>query len=83
VNPHELDDLASRSVFVWTCSDGADVRLRCWLRARLDRGSASQQVELRDGLRPRLRFPMIVLTGIVTLLLFVYLLAALLRPEWF
>jgi len=26
---------------------------------------------------------MIVLTGIVTLLLFVYLLAALLRPEWF
>jgi len=29
------------------------------------------------------RDPMIVLTGIVTLLLFVYLLAALLRPEWF
>jgi len=26
---------------------------------------------------------MIVLTGLVTLLLFVYLLAALLRPEWF
>jgi len=26
---------------------------------------------------------MIVLTGIVTLLLFVYLLVALLRPEWF
>jgi len=26
---------------------------------------------------------MIVLTAIVTLLLFVYLLAALLRPEWF
>jgi len=26
---------------------------------------------------------MIVLTGIVTLLLFIYLLAALLRPEWF
>jgi len=26
---------------------------------------------------------MIVLTGIVTLLLFGYLLAALLRPEWF
>jgi K+-transporting ATPase KdpF subunit len=29
------------------------------------------------------RNPMIVLTGIVTLLLFIYLLAALLRPEWF
>jgi K+-transporting ATPase KdpF subunit len=26
---------------------------------------------------------MIILTAIVTLLLFVYLLAALLRPEWF
>ena len=26
---------------------------------------------------------MIVLTAIVTLLLFIYLLAALLRPEWF
>jgi len=26
---------------------------------------------------------MILLTGLVTLLLFVYLLAALLRPEWF
>jgi K+-transporting ATPase KdpF subunit len=27
--------------------------------------------------------PMLVVTGVVTLLLFVYLLAALLRPEWF
>jgi K+-transporting ATPase KdpF subunit len=27
--------------------------------------------------------PMLLLTGIVTLLLFVYLLTALLRPEWF
>jgi K+-transporting ATPase KdpF subunit len=26
---------------------------------------------------------MLVLTGVVTLLLFAYLLAALLRPEWF
>jgi len=27
--------------------------------------------------------PMLLLTAVVTLLLFVYLLAALLRPEWF
>jgi K+-transporting ATPase KdpF subunit len=27
--------------------------------------------------------PMLVLTGIVVLLLLIYLLAALLRPEWF
>jgi K+-transporting ATPase KdpF subunit len=29
------------------------------------------------------REPMILLTAVVTVLLFIYLLAALLRPEWF
>jgi K+-transporting ATPase KdpF subunit len=35
---------------------------------------------LRKGVRTS---PMLIMTGIVTLLLLVYLLAALLRPEWF
>ena len=41
-------------------------------------------VRFRCRLRPRVEaHSMIVLTALVTLLLFVYLLAALLRPEWF
>jgi K+-transporting ATPase KdpF subunit len=41
-------------------------------------------VRIRDRLRKGLKGPiMLVLTSIVTLLLFIYLMAALLRPEWF
>ena len=51
-----------------------------WLRPRRH----GPDVRLPRGLRPRLKgSDMILLTAIVTLLLFAYLLAALLRPEWF
>jgi K+-transporting ATPase KdpF subunit len=49
-------------------------------------GSAGIDVRVRGCLRPRLKGDAVFLTllaAIVTLLLFVYLLTALLRPEWF
>jgi K+-transporting ATPase KdpF subunit len=62
--------LASRTLALGTCRDGADVCLHRRLQPSLAIDRAS-----RDS--------MLILTGIVTLLVFVYLLAALLRPEWF
>jgi K+-transporting ATPase KdpF subunit len=39
---------------------------------------------LRNGLRQNLgRIAMVLLTAMVTVFLFIYLLVALLRPEWF
>jgi K+-transporting ATPase KdpF subunit len=49
-------------------------------------GGDGLDVRLRGRLRPRLKgaaMIMILLSALVTLLLFIYLLAALLRPEWF
>ena len=40
------------------------------------------RVRLRQGVKDSIMI-MLVLTGMVTLFLLVYLLAALLRPEWF
>src|SRR5262249_45389554 len=46
-------------------------------------GDLGRDVRFRLGLRPRLETCMIVLTVLVLILLFAYLLVALLRPEWF
>ena len=49
---------------------------------RIDSDVAS--VWLRDRMRSRIGGgDMLILTALVTLLLFIYLLVALLRPEWF
>jgi K+-transporting ATPase KdpF subunit len=63
----ESHGLAAGDVFARTRNDGFDVRFLGGLRESLNRG----------------RLVMIWLTILVTIFLFVYLLAALLRPEWF
>ena len=64
---HGFDDLVREPVHSWIGLDGCDVRLCLRLRARL-KGAVML---------------LILLTVVVSLFLFGYLLAALLRPEWF